>query len=166
MKIPTTKETVAKYGWKASDRADKRHRALRKAIKKYGPMQVYRHLIARSTQWRTTDLRISALFRRDAEYVKRIFITTQDDPSCKYDPWTKSIPVKARLLYLPKARAGLRQGKQVFTDLVEVGVRLPGNLYEKFAKSKAFTPYKYGLARRGRSRRGTNIFLLKARSRT
>lgn len=84
---------------------------------------------------------------------------------CKNDPqdaWKQAIHVKARLLFLPNAEAGLRKGQQAFTDLVECALEVPKDIYDYLLNHKYFAEYQKGFAaRRGRSKRGTNIFIIK-----
>lgn len=67
---------------------------------------------------------------------------------------------RGMILWHPRAKAGSEGGKQAYTDLVEAAIIVPKQMFQALRDTGSFTEYDSGLARRGRSKRGTNIFIM------
>lgn len=68
---PLRKGELKKYGYVYRNSDLNRHEALRKAVKEYGVLGVYRKLDAIAKLSSRTEPRISAIFKKDRDWVKR-----------------------------------------------------------------------------------------------
>ena len=65
---------LGRYGYSGRANRTMRHRALRKAVAKYGPLSTFRKLNAISTYTKRTSTHTSKRFRADRDWVKREFM--------------------------------------------------------------------------------------------
>jgi hypothetical protein len=66
---PLSKGKLSQFGYSASKGAQSRHNALDKAIRQYGVTSVARKLTAVSTLQKHTNPPVSAIFKKDQQYV-------------------------------------------------------------------------------------------------
>lgn len=71
--IIVDKDILGKYGYDniKNISANKRHIALKKALKELKPLSVYRRLIAIATLNKNKDVKLHDILRDDAEWVKK-----------------------------------------------------------------------------------------------
>lgn len=70
---PLKKGELSKVGYHVTSKATSRHRALAKAVKKYGPLSTYRKVNAIATYLKRTSPAKSKTFKADRNWVGRKF---------------------------------------------------------------------------------------------
>jgi len=71
--IPIKRGALTKHGYSTKKSAKARHAALKKAIKEYGALSVYRKLMAQDILRKRQRGGANRVFQEDAEWVKRNF---------------------------------------------------------------------------------------------
>jgi len=72
--IPIKKGKLSKFGYSTSKSERARHRALAKAVKKYGPLRVFRMLNAQVILRKRTQKKQRKIFEKDRDWVKQTYM--------------------------------------------------------------------------------------------
>lgn len=70
---PLRKGELKKHGYSTKNKTSKRHSALRKAVKEFGPLGVYRKLDAVAKLGVRTMSRVSKTFKKNRNWVRKSF---------------------------------------------------------------------------------------------
>lgn len=71
---PLKEGKLVRLGYAATKKITARHRALKKAVKRYGPLSTFRKLNAASTYTKRTSKGRSRTFKADRNWVKKSFM--------------------------------------------------------------------------------------------
>lgn len=71
---PLKEGKLTRVGYSAEKKATARHRALRKAVRVYGPLSTFRKLQAVSTYTKRTSKGKSKTYKADRNWVRRVFM--------------------------------------------------------------------------------------------